>query len=440
MGPLHRDRNPPVKTQGYAPPMICWNVAIVAPPGRSQIALDLVQRLRRSWPGGDETDFAAFDLATIDARDLESSDAVILAGVDPDRAGLGLVEVLRDIGVPGLMLVEPGVGAPSDGLGDDLMVLDANTSEEILCGLLMGILHRQHEVRHLRAEVGLVRRLHGGLAGDIARIHEELESAATLQREYLPGELPAMHGVEGAAFWRPQGFLSGDYYDITRLDDDHLGFFLADAIGHGVPAGLMTMVICRALNDLASRSNDPATTSPGAVLQHINRALLHRNGSTARFATAVYAIVNCRTRRVRISGAGHPPAIIVSAGGIARRIDSLGGVLGVFPDETYEDVEFSLDEGDRLVLYSDGFEQVFGMSHEDDLVPEELFSRACLQAFRSLALQPTPKTMVDALAKRIDCEQPGTQQGDDLTMLCLYSSSNAIPAVNDRLPAYRRAC
>ncbi len=99
------------------------------------------------------------------------------------------------------------------------------------------------EVEELRAELNLLRRRDETLNFYLHRLDEELRLAARLQQDFLPRELPQLGPVHFHTLFRPAGYVSGDLYDVVRLDQRRVGFYLADAVGHGMPAALLTMFI-----------------------------------------------------------------------------------------------------------------------------------------------------------------------------------------------------
>ena len=257
-------------------------------------------------------------------------------------------------------------------------------------------------------------------------MHEELQLAAQAQREILPRQLPTMHGVSVAALWRPAQYVSGDIYDVIRLDDDHLGLFLADAVGHGVAAALMTMVIARSLITKVAEGSLWRILEPREVLGQLNEQMLGFKVQSSRFATAVYAVVDCRTRRMAIAVAGHPPPFLLHADGRSDALEASGGLLGVFDDEVYDQVEVQLKPGDRLLLYTDGFEQAFPSDGERRRLPTSRYREEVMQ----LSSAKSPEDMIDTIRRRLDVQSGSLHQIDDLTLICVQAGteSQAEPA------------
>jgi sigma-B regulation protein RsbU (phosphoserine phosphatase) len=154
---------------------------------------------------------------------------------------------------------------------------------------------------------------------------------------------------------------------------------------------------------------------PGETLVRANRRLIEHQRGTTRFATAVAGLLDCRTRRLRLAVAGHPPAILLRPGHEPKPIEIDGGLLGVFPDETYEELTLELEPNDRLLLYSDGFEQAFFEGGSARHVDE----------FGKLAGVLDAEQLVEEIAARIDAQSGSLHQADDLTLLCISAEEVA---------------
>jgi sigma-B regulation protein RsbU (phosphoserine phosphatase) len=141
--------------------------------------------------------------------------------------------------------------------------------------------------------------------------------------------------------------VSGDYYDVLRLDDHRLGVCIADVVGKGVSAALLMANVQAAVRAFASTSESPA-----GVCGKVNR-LLHENIATGKFVTFLYGILDSETHTFQYCNAGHLYPIQIS-GGSTRTIEQGGAVLGVFPDWKFEDSMIELRVGDRLLLFTDG--------------------------------------------------------------------------------------
>ncbi len=186
----------------------------------------------------------------------------------------------------------------------------------------------------------------------------QLRLASRVQRGFLPETLPRCGPVSFQLVFRPVDYVSGDIYDVQRLDEEHVGIALADASGHGIPAALLTVYIKRALRGKEIEKDGYRLLSPDEVLSRLNDDVLEARLSECPFVAAVYAVLNVRTLRMSLARAGAPYPIHRRSDGSLRLIDAPGGVVGVVPKCRYELRTIELEPGDCILFYSDGLERV----------------------------------------------------------------------------------
>lgn len=401
--------------------------------GHEAEAESLQRDLQCAWPLTPQPAFTVGTIEHLGQPEVESADVVVVpAPESADRRRLlAFMSVLDQAGIPAVVIGSGPTVKPFHHAG--ALVLPWETELATIAAALHGVIYRQSEFKQLHQDLLLAHRFHGGLEGEIARMHEELQLAAMVQRELLPRETPTVHNVSFATMWRPVNYVSGDIFDVTRLDEDHVGVFITDAVGHGVPAALMTMVISRSLCLKEIDGHSYRLLSPSEVLARLNAEMIRRQGRTTRFATAVYALVNCRDRTCTLAGAGHPPPLLVRPGAPTESIETSGGLLGIFEDESFPQVQFDLHVDDTLIFYSDGFEQAFP-SPGADLYECRLPTTQYRDEFQRLAYMCDPAEMINQLRQRIDAQRGSLNQADDLTLICMRVGA----FVQSPLPTSRR--
>ncbi len=291
--------------------------------------------------------------------------------------------------------------------GVDAMTSTAANAE--LIPYLRGVLACAGGLRESCRELALLGRVVDSMRSELEERNEELQLAALVQRDFLPLPVPTLHGVSIATFYRPLAQVSGDVYHLEQLDEDRISIFLADAVGHGIPAALLGMAICRSLETRDRSQGSTRLLGPAETLDRANRRLVEHQRATTRFATAIAGVLDCRTRRLRLAVAGHPCAILLRPGCAPQPVPCEGGLLGIFPDECYEEVEIDLHPNDRLLFYSDGFEQAFTDGAAARHIEEFAHLSGILDADQ----------LVAEVASRIDREHGSLHQADDLTLLCV---------------------
>jgi sigma-B regulation protein RsbU (phosphoserine phosphatase) len=153
--------------------------------------------------------------------------------------------------------------------------------------------------------------------------------------------------------WRliPSFQLGGDSFGYHWIDKDHFAFYLLDVSGHGVGPALLSVSM---LNMIRSQSlPDVDFRMPAQVLRALNRAFPMEKHHDF-YCTAWYGVFNKVTRKLRYSGGGHQPALILNAAGESTPLPVSGPVLGWDPESVYEDSILKVGSTAELCIFSDG--------------------------------------------------------------------------------------
>ena len=194
----------------------------------------------------------------------------------------------------------------------------------------------------------MLREAHATVARQLMAINSELEMARQIQLAILPRETPKIQGLDIAARYIPMSSVAGDFYDFIVVDEKHLGVLIADVFGHGLPSALIASMLQSAFAAQSAHASDPVR-----VLSELNRALFGKFRS--HFVTAAYIFLDLEKSIVNYAGAGHPPLLLWrrSSGRVSEVLEN-GFFLGPFHNSTYSAVPLSLEDGDRIILYTDG--------------------------------------------------------------------------------------
>ena len=162
--------------------------------------------------------------------------------------------------------------------------------------------------------------------------------------------LNAVDAIDVHAVSIPARTFTGDFW-FTRRTADRLWFALGDVAGKGLPAALVMAMIQEELeqrvNSCARAGCDPSVTMKR--LHDFLRPLLPRN----RFATVAIGWLH-DDGTLRIVNGGHCPPLVLRADGRVESIDSTGPVVGIVDGSRWTTATLTLDDGDKLLLYSDG--------------------------------------------------------------------------------------
>ncbi|WP_371100136.1 PP2C family protein-serine/threonine phosphatase [Streptomyces sp. PU_AKi4] len=280
------------------------------------------------------------------------------------------------------------------------------------------LLRRREDAEQARAQAEEARRQ---AEADRERLADAL---AVLQKSLVPDTLPAVPGVEAAAYYHTAApdRLGGDFYDLFPLDGKRWAFFLGDVCGKGPEAASLTSLTRYTLR--AAALHDP---EPAAALTTLN-AVLHERyaaGGDPRYCTCIFGTIEpdpgTGEATVRLASGGHPPALVLRTDGRADFLPTPGGLLvGVLPTAPTGTVQTTLAPGETILLYTDGLTEARTGPRRDDLYGEE-----ALRAFAAGHAPATPQEVITALTGLL--KSLGGGLDDDTALLAL-----GVPATRPR--------
>jgi sigma-B regulation protein RsbU (phosphoserine phosphatase) len=271
--------------------------------------------------------------------------------------------VILDLTLPGMNGYEVCRQIRRHGLATPILMLTAKDQESSRVeGFDAGAddyVTKPFSVRELVGRVRAILRRSEGRA-DLRNL-QELDDARRVQERLMPSEIPEFPGVQIAGAWLPSRIVSGDYFDVLKLDDTAVALCIADVCGKGMPAALMMANVQAAVKTCVSNR-----LGPRELCMRVNRVMCE-NMSGGGFITFFFGVMESdgHTKRLTYCNAGHNPPILFSRNSEVRRLDRGGSVLGVFREGPYEEHEISLSAGDRLVIYTDGLTENRNASGEE---------------------------------------------------------------------------
>lgn len=181
------------------------------------------------------------------------------------------------------------------------------------------------------------------------RLEKELSVAADIQLSILPDTLPDLDTFEFGATIEPARKVGGDFYDVFRLDDEHVAVLIGDVADKGVPSAIYMARVHALIIAESDRSLDP-----GTVLRVVN-ARITRLERSAQFVTVLYGVLDTRTGEFRYARAGHqPPTLLSPRGDVICLPHSAGMAIGAWDDIRLDERAVQLEPDSVLLLYTDG--------------------------------------------------------------------------------------
>lgn len=198
------------------------------------------------------------------------------------------------------------------------------------------------------------------------RMRSDLEAAARVQHSLLPTTLPTAPGFGFSWRYQPCVELGGDALDIFQIDDEHIGMYLLDVSGHGVPSSLLAVTVARSLVPRADRASlvvEPGWDTgrfnivpPKEVVRRLN-VLYPQDEKNPHYFTMFYGVLHIQSGALRFVSAGHPSPIFVAGEDVREFTEQNSFPIGLIPEADYEEISITLEPGSRLVVHSDGINE-----------------------------------------------------------------------------------
>ena len=194
------------------------------------------------------------------------------------------------------------------------------------------------------------------------RLEKELDLAREIQRKIVPAKTPEFEKLKISSTFIPAFEVGGDYFDFFAIDENKLGFIIADVSGKGISAAFIMAEMKGIIESLSK-----LITSPKEILVTANQ-ILKKVLDRKNFVSAAYGLIDLNLETLHIARAGHCPILLVR-GGISEDIKPSGLGLGLnfsnYFSDNLEEIKIDLIGNDILVLYTDGITEAKNDKLED---------------------------------------------------------------------------
>ncbi|MDK2945436.1 PP2C family protein-serine/threonine phosphatase [Geotoga petraea] len=237
------------------------------------------------------------------------------------------------------------------------------------------------------------------------KINEQMKLAREIQSSLLPDEIPEIANVSTSAFYRSAYEVGGDYYDIIKISNHEILGLVADVSGKGVPAALI-MSSLRAI----VRSKAEENKGLMEMVNYLNK-YLNKNIPDDRFVTAIFVLINSKTKKVQVINAGHNTTPYLKDGKV-HYIDSTGLPLGVSEDFGYEIEAIEYEKEFLIANFTDG------VTEARNEYKEEYGEKRLENVIKEISKKNT-NVIVKSIIDSVDQFVKETPQHDDITLLII---------------------
>jgi len=236
----------------------------------------------------------------------------------------------------------------------------------------------------------------------LKRLETEMAEARAFQQSLLPDRETVLNRLAICCRYAPCSGLGGDLYDYAAASSGETALLIADVSGHGVSAAMLTGIVKSAFH-----ASHVDRFEPLDVVQRVWTGLAPF--SPERFVTLVAALIAPDERQMRYVNAGHPPIVVWGGMREPEWLESTGPLISpVLSASRWEVRVVQIDEGDQLLLYTDGVSEVLAGT---DSCAEARFRNTIERASAGGA------SLLDAILADVQHDLAGRPQPDDLTLL-----------------------
>jgi serine phosphatase RsbU (regulator of sigma subunit) len=206
------------------------------------------------------------------------------------------------------------------------------------------------------------------LTKSLAQLKEDQDAGRSAQQKLLPKSNFQFGSYTISYKWLASLYLSGDFVDYFAIDQEKLGFYIADVSGHGASSAFVTVIlkslVSRLLADYQMQRDDNIL-HPEKVLKIINDDIL--NSQLGKYITMVYCVLDAKENILHYSVGGHYPSPVLWDGKKANFLPGGGFAVGILKEAKYESYQYSLPSEFTLAMFSDGvFEIMKGKNFQEN--------------------------------------------------------------------------
>jgi len=247
-------------------------------------------------------------------------------------------------------------------------------------------------------------------------LQADLAAAADIQGALIPRTRPEREAFDMAWRYVPCTSIGGDVFNLVQLDEHHVGVYMIDVSGHGVPAAMVTVSVSQTLTPqggvLVAPGEDgeaPTIRSPAEVMRMLDEEYPMERFD--KYFTMFYLVLDTRTGELRYCNAAHPAPTLRRADGRLEYLSEGGTIIGMGGVMPFDEGRVTLAPGDRLFVFTDGIAEYTG---DDGDFGEERLERHLARAPGG-DVQATCDEIVDA----VDAFGNGRHPNDDITIVGL---------------------
>ena len=242
----------------------------------------------------------------------------------------------------------------------------------------------------------------------LAKLREDEQAGLKIQKKLLPPIKSKLGPYVLSQKLMPSMYLSGDFVDYFKINDDCIAFYLADVSGHGVSSSLVTVLLKSFMKKYKEKfmtKNDYSIFHPGPLLTKFNEEMI--NEDIGKYLTLFYGVLVVPENALRFANAGQFPYPIIWSSEGVHLLEDKHKPVGLFPDIRYQETQITLPKEFTFAIFSDGILEVL----KEKSIKKKLLKLNSLKTVEN----------INAFMSKIQAECPFP---DDITVLTIMGGES----------------
>jgi serine phosphatase RsbU (regulator of sigma subunit) len=189
----------------------------------------------------------------------------------------------------------------------------------------------------------------------ISRLESDQAAGGRMQQKLLPEEEKRYGDARFSSSVYTSMYLSGDFLDYFEIDDNRVGFYIADVSGHGISSAFITVLLKNFVDThLENYLNEGASLiyEPRKLVKKLNSEILREN--FGKYLTIFYGVIDQRDNRISYTNCGQFPYPMIKTEGKITQLSDAGTPVGIFGSPEFVENTVEFPHNSSLLVVSDG--------------------------------------------------------------------------------------
>lgn len=254
------------------------------------------------------------------------------------------------------------------------------------------------------------------LRGMYEKLMADQEIARGMQLSMLPVVFPENEDVTFSAGYVPAEKLSGDFYNVFKIDETRFGICIGDVSGHGVSAAMLSIFTFQKMQSLMEETQGEGMTIPSMVLKHLYESFNSANFNDDMYIVMIYGVFNTQTGILSYASGGlNTTPLRIRPDGSVQELDNDGYAicrLGNLLKPKFINRQVLLFPGDKLLLYTDGLVDARDSDNNEYSVKR---LKSIISKYNKWGIGHLTEAIIEDVKEFVGSKKPA----DDITLLAM---------------------